>query len=565
MRLLSLKLCKLFSFTFFASCLLFTVSNASEQANTSITTSSLTDHEESIDKFNKDIELINSKLDIFQKTQGDVLSSYEYALLAISLIGVGGLVVSGYLALESRLREQRQKESLVSGFENKISEISEQNNENEKKFLEYSRRQEDNNQELMKVIQANIEKTTTLFGSLNEILALHKTATELQTDVYEQQDKNRERIAEAINQEAIQIFNRFDRSSYSSRASQELFDRFSTTLKSRISEYSIPEDTLSACCFLILGLDFNEGDIQVRIEFLEKSAFIAQQHASDSDTNAFYPGISANNTEHWKQKLANECLYYFGILLYNCGQYQRAIEQFERALNHQKSGNESISMYIAEAKFLGHTCLDFNEIIREFESIATRLMNSPLADQEKNSLLSLLYVRMGNCYYAQTNFEAYKPYWNLDLALECYEKACAYSPTYLSKFSLAQALTTCANREDRRGTDGTIFRKKGKQLFSEVYPLVTEKIGSTIEAKILMMLYYILAICIKEGQIPGELPQTYLTQIFPEVGNLDAKRMTRIFSPRTKNDLFYADFLKEVQRYQQRLNTQFQTSVKHEA
>jgi len=76
-----------------------------------------------------------------------------------------------------------------------------------------------------------------------------------------------------------------------------------------------------------------------------------------------------------------------------------------------------------------------------------------------------------------------------------------------------------------------------------------------------MMLYYMLAICVKEGEIEGELPQAYLAQIHAEKGNLGTNPRVRIFSPRTKNDLTVADFIAEVRDYQSHLPTLRATAV----
>jgi hypothetical protein len=90
-------------------------------------------------------------------------------------------------------------------------------------------------------------------------------------------------------------------------------------------------------------------------------------------------------------------------------------------------------------------------------------------------------------------------------------------------------------------------------LFKNAFSQVKGKIAETTEAKILMMLYYILAICCKEAEIKEENPRVYVLGIYREVPNLPSKEKIRVFSPSTKNDLGYKDFLREVQEFESTL------------
>ena len=347
-----------------------------------------------------------------------------------------------------------------------------------------------------------------------------------------------------------------DRSNYSSVDHQERFHEFSIRLGSRKQEFTLADSELNAACHLIAGLDFRVRDVDQRIALLSKAVDCGRRDLEGDTAELIRPGQSADAFGQWNRNVISEALYHLAIVYYNSGDYRQAVPIFEEAIAFNPD-DLTCKMYIPEAKFLGHLVDDFECIVADFQSLADFIERKDTKTawnkDKKNALLSLLWVRFGNCYYALSPYEPYARQRSLSRALECYEKAYALGPTsYLAQLSYAQALVA-ASRQDISDNQREEIAVEAKALFADVFPKVRDKLATTVEPRIRMMLYYMLAICVREGQIEGELPHAYLAQIHAEKANLGTNSRIQIFSPRTKNDHSLADFIAEVQEYQSRL------------
>jgi tetratricopeptide (TPR) repeat protein len=250
----------------------------------------------------------------------------------------------------------------------------------------------------------------------------------------------------------------------------------------------------------------------------------------------------------WLSKLQNVCCFHIAILIYNLGRYEEARSWFQSALTHDPLDYQSLT-YIPEVMFLGGLSA-FDKIRSEFEA-AMKTVGTLSPDQEKSfsqsgkRLISLLYLKLGNCFLAKSPFEEFQKRHDLTRAEDNMRRAFEQDPSStIAKFSLAQVLY-------ERGKD----RARYLTLFNEVFGEIRGAVAQITEAKILMMNYYILAICCALGEVPNEMPSLYTMRIYELVPNLPNPGELRIFSPRTKNDLRVPDFIKEVQEFENKFRS----------
>lgn len=418
-------------------------------------------------------------------------------------------------------------------------------------------RQEKTNNKLFGSVQANIDEASSLFGALKDMLSLQKDAEKIEQDLLNRQRQIRTGVIQDLNAEAIQICRQVTRSNYSSIDLQDTIHEFSAKLKQYRKEYTIEDSELGTACILAMGIDLRIRDLDQRLKLLEQASEFVTRDLRGVPSNELRAGMSTDEFREWSKVCANEVFYHLAIVLYNTGEYRQAIAKFEEAIKYNESDLSS-KLYIPEAKFLGFLSDDFREIEAEFESIAKNIQKSEQtrmwSEEQRSALLSLTYVRLGNCYYARSKFEPYRKYRSLQRATDCFSKARELCPTsYLASFSHAQALSAWAAQLDQETQGRDQLITEAEKLFANVFSKIRDKLASTNEPKIRLMLFYMLAICAKEGKIRGELPQAYITQIFSEKGNLGTASRLRIFSPRTKNDLSIDEFVHEVEEFQRRL------------
>ncbi len=424
-------------------------------------------------------------------------------------------------------------------------------------YEQLMKRQEESNNKLFESVQANIDEASSLFGALKDMLSLKKDAKKIEQDLINRQSQIRAGVVQDLNTEAIQICRRVTRSNYSSIDIQDSIHEFAAKLKQYRNEYTIEDVELGTACILVMGLDLRVRDLDRRLKLLEQASEFGIRDLRRAPSEEIGAGMSTDEFREWSRACTNEALHHLAIVLYNTGEYRQAITKFEEALEYDESDLGS-RLYIPEAKFLGFLTDDFGEIVAEFESIAKSIRDGEhtqsWSEEERNALLTLTYVRLGNCYYARSKFDPYREHRSLQRATECFSKARGLCPTsYLACFSHAQALSAWAAQLEPGTSGRDQLITDAESLFSDVFSKIRDKLATTSEPKIRLMLFYMLAICVKEGKIRGELPQTYLAQIFAEKGNVGMESRLRIFSPRTKNDLSVDEFVREVGQFQGRL------------
>ena len=485
------------------------------------------------------LEVRMTKLDVKVKS---IDEAYRTMLnIAQIAVAVGGLI--GLFLMIDRWWERKRSEEEAKHTRNWYEQIM--------------GRQEESNNKLFGSVQANIDEASSLFGALKDMLALQKDAEKIEQDLMNQQRQVRLGVIQDLNAEAIKICRSVTRSNYSSIDLQESIHELSTKLRQYRNEYTIEDNELGTACILAMGLDLRDRDLDSRLKLLEQAGEFGKRDLRRAPPEELGAEMSADEYHNWSRACTNEALYHWAIVLYNMGEYRQAIIKFEEALKYDESDLGS-RLYIPEAKFLGFLTEDFREIVAEFESIAKDIMESEhtrsWSKEKRNALLSLTYVRLGNCYYARSNYDPYREHRSLQRATECFSKARQLCPTsYLACFSHAQALNTWATQLEPGTQKRDQLMAEAESLFANVFSKIRDKLGTTSEPKIRLMLFYMLAICAKEGKIQGELPQAYLAQIFAEKGNVGMESRLRIFSPRTKNDLSVNEFAIEVEEFQRRL------------
>ncbi len=418
-------------------------------------------------------------------------------------------------------------------------------------------RQETSNNKLFDSVQANIDEASSLFGALKDMLSLQKDAQQIEQDLLDKQQQVRSGIVQDLNAEANFICGKVTRANYASIDLQEVIHEYATKLKQYAKEYVIEDCELGAASFFILGIDLHVRNLDDRLKLIERSCEAGKRDLQSIPSEKLRIDMSVDVFRTWTKARINEAYYHLAIVLYNVGEYRQAISKFQEAIQYDAHDISSM-LYIPEAKFLGFLENNFNNIVAEFEAIIDSLQNDEYfqhwPDETRTALLSLALVRLGNCYYARSKYEPYRAYRSLQNATDHFLKAKELCPTsYLARFSYAQALKSWASQLPTTTPGRRKLESEAEALFESVFSIIRDKLSTTSEAKIRMMLFYMLAICAKEGKIRGELPQAYIAHIYSEKGNLGVNSRLRIFSPRTKNDLSIDEFILEIESFQRHI------------
>ena len=533
-----------------------------------------------LDKFEKRIEKelsdkennLKEKIDMFKKAYDTILTIF---LIVTSL----GSILSIYFIIDAKRRENHFKKNSAAEYEDKLKDLelrhqdqmqklakqleftSQESAQKLDKYEKFIENLEKRNASILESAQGNISQTTDLLKTLDSIFRLRKEVDKFEEDIKQINDERENvhiRVIGEINSEAIDICMGFNRSNYSSNENQMRFHEFYLKFFPRIKEYNLDDngDALNANCYLILALNFKTRNQSDPIPLIKRAIEKALTYSNQDAPSNLYPGKSPAEIKNWNKKLANICEYHAGILHYNLGEYSKAIECFKKAIAHDKNDIKSM-LYIPEAKFLGALVDDFNILVNEFDELQKKIdqiTDTSNWSEKKDALLSQLYVRYGNCFFAKSKHKQFNKFRSLKHSIEKYTKAYEYTPnSYIAQFSLAQSMHAKAHHKMTNSVEIDEFKRRSQKLFKNVFYKVREKIADTSEAKILMMLYYILAVACRNGNIEGENYTQYLLPIYREVSNLTMKNRIRIFSPLTKNDLTCGDFIYEVRQFEDQL------------
>jgi tetratricopeptide (TPR) repeat protein len=502
--------------------------NAEEPAAGSHASSESLDPNAKVDALEKKMVVLESRVNAFQELI-QLASNFVSIAVVVSAI-IGGLLIRWQWMQQRRAQEFYEK--LIKD-------------------------QEDSKGQLSNSARMNIDGASALFSSLTDMLAIQTKAKELEETAEKREIRKRRDIILTLNSTGIEIRKTITRNDYTLIDRQEAIREFAQNWNWNQREHGIKDFELGAASMLVLGLDLR-GSLNKRLEILEQAAKFGIRDQEGGPSDEIPREMTQDKFREWSRKCTNEAFHQLGILRYNLGKYQDAISAFEKALE-QDAADLNSALYIPEAKFLGHLAKDFDVIVDGFTRVADEIFKGPRTQawtpEDKNALLALTHVRWGNCYYAESDFDSYRKHRSLKEAHNHFQEATRLSPnSYLAQFSYAQSLSAWASQLPPGLRERDERTEEAVKIFAGVFPMIRQKLATTSEPKIQCMLYYMLAICAKEGRIPGQLPEAYLTQIFNEKGKLGVNPDLRIFSPRTKNDLSVDDYMREVEEYQRQLS-----------
>lgn len=364
----------------------------------------------------------------------------------------------------------------------------------------------------------------------------------------------RQRVVRELNAEAMELAESITRRNYASRGSQERLAAFAVNLRTQRQEFGIKDEELTGFCYLGLARLFRSGPVEDRIAFADQGTQRAQMLELWREQLELPDRATA---EALAKRCANECCFFGGILHYNIGNYRRALDLFQDAAKSDAKDFDA-QVYVPEALYLGCLADDLSTIERQFLRVRAVVEAEPagerLSSDAKNKLVAQILVRLGNCFIGRSVCARYAEMRSVDKALALFEEAYTLDPeSYLTRFSLAQGIWAKDQSLASKGGLGRETVERYRELLRLAFEQLHDKVASTVEGRIQMMLYYMMAICCRDGRIKGELPQTYLALIIREGSNVMEKDKVRIFSPRTKRDLALAELLKEVREFQQTL------------
>jgi len=412
-------------------------------------------------------------------------------------------------------------------------------------------------EEITTSYQKNIESSTRLVDQIEKVVKFQADAQKMlaQIKILEDKDANVEQHWEGeinqLNKIAMQLSLDFKRNSHNQSSFQQriraFFDKYEI-----IQSSTETEDKLNANCHYIIGMYYYRilNKYKEAIENLGIAIQLAQNH---SERKALYPSLSSEvSLSTWLGKLQNVCHFHSAIIKYNLGDYGAAIHHFKFALESDEKDYQSLT-YIPEAMFLEGKNYIFNQIITEFREVLDILEALDTLDNKKNAntkeqLLAQAYLKLGNCYLGTSKNPSFNEHKSLELAQKYIQKAYDLdSGSTIINYSLGQVLFE-KYAQERSMND----KQKQEYIkhFLYAFKAIKKKVGQITEAKILMMYYYILAICSIYGEIENEIPQIYIMRIFELRPRLPEDNNLRIYSPLTKNDLTVDEFIVEVEDFQ---------------
>ncbi len=406
-------------------------------------------------------------------------------------------------------------------------------------------------QELGKSYKTNIETTNQLMSSITNALVFYEGAQKTLADLAEvkafqaQAAHHSEEQINRLNDLAIKLSPQCRRNSHNDQNIQHQVRDFHDQYQ--VVELSSQATTkLNANVHFILGfhhrIENNYDEALKEFRTAQESAAIDRNQSSHPAYTTLPHGVSLSA---WLTKLINICAYHRALLSNNLGKYGEGKQLFETALEHDNLDYQALS-YIPETMFLGGLA-SFSEVIAKFRNVINTV-ETLRTDQAKQAsfsldqatLLGLLYLKLANCYMADTPNSDYRAHRNFEEAEGLVRIALKHSPTSLfARLTLAQLLHQLDREpEEKRG------------LFIEVFAAAKTVMARVTEAKILMMYYYAMLICCGMGAIAGEAPGAYVTRVFELVPRLPKQsEQLRIFSPLSKGDLELTAFMAEVQEF----------------
>ncbi len=403
--------------------------------------------------------------------------------------------------------------------------------------------------ELGKSYKGNIDTTNALMTSVKSALDYYKEAQESLKKVAELAEENEkeakrwEKQMMELNGLAMELTPRCKRNAHNDPIIQSLVRDFHDEHQILMRSFATKE-ALNANGHFILGFHYRvENKYDEALHEFETAISLATSDREKPEQGAYRSLPTGISLKSWLTKLQNICLYHSAIIYNNRGEYDKAKQNFEEALKYDPIDYQSLA-YIPEVMFLGGLA-SFSRIEAEFKNVISKV-ETLTQEQEgsftlsKANLLSLLHLKLGNCYMTESSVADYISHRDLTHAEKEIRSALEYNKDSLfAKLSLAQILFQ-TNRDSAQQCD----------LFTSVFITAKGVISNITEAKILIMYYYIMMICCKFGKITNEISGVYAMRIYELVPKLPQPERLRIFSPATKADLTVQEFISEVQNFE---------------
>lgn len=430
---------------------------------------------------------------------------------------------------------------------------------NDSRTMKVLRGQIEESKEITGSYQRNIESITQLVGALKQVFEFQAQAQEMMQHITRLQDQQKateehlEKELDDINRTAMVLSRKCKRNSLNIPDFQGEARAFREKGEILAGSVNI-EGQLNANCYYIFALDRRiANDYEGALEEFDTAIRLSREGIEQADTKilSLYPSLKDQaSARSWLEKLQNVCFFHSAIILYNLGNYGEALRRFRSAVEYDATDCKSLT-YIPEAMFLGRLS-SFNAIEEEFRNVIQRFERLSAKEtahfaESREQLLAQAYIKLGNCYLGRSRDGEYNKNMNLNTTKEFFEKALQLDPgSIIVRFSYAQVLYLL-NQKGKRNVES---ESKYGDIFRSVFTEIKTKISQIVEAKILIMYYYILAICCHYAEIENEIPQLYLMRIYELRPKLPNYEDLRIFSPLSKGDLSVGEFMKEIEEFQ---------------
>ncbi len=491
---------------------------------------------------------LNARLTSLESLQEAIVSTSKSALeqmnfvftIVASFFGLFALFFAYRQVVADGGREKHDEEmrSLVGSFRDNITVINALISTLEESFR--SRRQ------LEEQIREQIKE-------INEGLTTVTTFTEQSERTFKDRVNN-------LNSEAFSLFTtHIDRQKFKSTENKHRLENFYldfntleklgdlSSLRNPFSNFLRGLHYFNITQYELAGLDFE-------VALSQGSRELARP------TTGWYGDSRENEITEQLRRMLDDCTYHLGIIYYNLGEYEKAIDKFRETSRRDPLDFRSRS-YIPELMFFDNKRrFEFRQIVSEFNLVEEELNSLSQADKERINwevAMASLKMKKANCFLpkiirlpererqrsGEVATEAVNILWDAYQHAERIQDDQSLVVIF-ARFSLAQALEQVNRSEWKNSTPHELFKRVFFDIRSQIIRRKTEPI-------LLVLLNYVLAICCSRSNIQGENPYTYLARAREHLQQVP--NQVRIFSPINKINLHQDDLIWEIEIFEQSL------------
>jgi tetratricopeptide (TPR) repeat protein len=475
---------------------------------------------------------INARLASLENLQEAIVSASKGALEQMNFVFA---IVAAFFGLFSLFFAYRQI----------MADTSREGHDEEMRNLVHSF--QDNINTISSLI-ITLEKSFEYRGEVQEQLAeIGRRAALLESYKEESDIVFRNLIAE-LNAEAVRLFSaEIDRASLSREENRSRLESFANRMNNAETMRQV-EGLLNPFCYFLRGLssvavyqyesavnDFQIAHKKGRVDLVDPKLSNYAEHDRE-------------NIERFVRDMLVACGHFQGVSFKNLGNYAESRRKFQEALDREPTYLQART-YMLQVMFFDRT-VDFETIEGEYDRASEefeRALKQASDAGERSKLkksLNVLKINQGNMYlkkWIHFDFRSgYRQHENQDKALKYYWEAYDYLNNDLAAFSVAQAM---------EGVGPSAWRGRAPQdLYEEAVSSLKKRVTEDHDHLYSVMLYYMLAICARKLRDVSESSEVFLSQARHSLRQVPSH--VTCFSPINKIRLTRTEILEEMEKFE---------------